>query len=55
MAMDYFQHTHLLRIKEWIANKKKKKKCQENIKFLDVEDIGFVTGEKVYGRERFRG
>ena len=49
MAMDLFQNTHSQRIKEWIDHKKKKKKCQENIKFLDIEVIGFVTAEKVYG------
>ena len=52
MAMDLFQNTHSQRIKEWIDHKKKNKKnlkCQENIKFLDIEVIGFVTAEKVYG------
>lgn len=50
--MDYFQHTPFLRTEEWIAGIKK---CQENIKCRDIEVIGFVTREEVYGSKCFRG
>lgn len=41
MVMEFVQHQHFLTIKEGIA--KKKKKCQENIKFPGTEVIGSVA------------
>lgn len=47
--MDLFQSTNSLRMKEL----KKKKKMPGKI--LDIEVIGFVTAEEVYGMQLFRG